>query len=93
MGNDPRRDLARQVEELRRQAEEVGAMVAGHRLLECPSCGLAEDALADLTVRVVLPERPDEDTGLRFSALDDDEATWSCPQCGTVFAPTDEPIS
>lgn len=66
-------------------------MLAGHRLLECPNCGLAEDALADLTLRVVHPDHPDEDCGLRFEALDDDGTAWTCPNCGTVFGLEDEP--
>lgn len=89
--DDALRRLAGQVESYQRQAEEVGSMLAGHHLLECPNCGLAEDALADLTLRVVHPDRPGEDTGLRFEALDDDETTWNCPNCGNVFGMEDEP--
>lgn len=88
--DDALRRLAGQVESYQRQAEEMGRMLAGHRLLECPNCGLAEDALADLTLRVVHPDHPDEDSGLRFEALDEDETTWTCPNCGTVFGLDDE---
>lgn len=83
--DDPLRRLAEQVQSYSRQAEEVGRMVTGHPLLVCPACGLAEDALADLTVRVVHPDHPDEDTGLRFEAADDSEAVWTCPACGEIF--------
>lgn len=83
--DDPLRLLAEQVETYSRQAEEMGRMVTGHALLVCPACGLAEDALADLTVRVVHPDHPDEDTGLRFEAADDSETVWTCPACGELF--------
>jgi len=83
--DDPLRQLAEQVEQYTRQAEELGRMVAGHRLLECPNCGLVEDALADLTVRVVHPDHPDQDSGLRFEPQDDADETWACPNCGTLF--------
>lgn len=82
---DALRELAGQVETYHRQAEEVGRMLVGHHLLECPNCGLVEDALADLTLRVVHPDHPDEDTGLRFEAMDDDGTVWKCPNCGNVF--------
>jgi len=83
--DDPLRRLAEQVESYSRQAEEVGAMLAGHRSLACPSCGLAEDTLADLTLRVVHPDHPDEDTGLRFESADEDGHAWVCPACGEMF--------
>jgi uncharacterized C2H2 Zn-finger protein len=89
-GNDPIRQLAEQVDLYSRQAEEVARMVVGHHLLECPGCGLAEDALADLTVRVVHPDHPGDDTGLRFESLEDDAESWSCPNCGMVFGLEDE---
>jgi len=88
--DDALQRLAGQVESYHRQAEEMGRMLAGHRLLECPNCALAEDALADLTLRVVHPDHPDEDCGLRFECLDDDGTAWVCPNCGTVFGPEDE---
>ena len=77
--------LAEQVETYSRQAEEMGRMVTGHALLVCPACGLAEDTLADLTVRVVHPDHPDVDTGLRFEAADESETVWTCPACGELF--------
>lgn len=88
--DDALRRLAGQVESYHLQAEEMGRMLAGHRLLECPNCGLAEDALADLTLRVVHPDRPGEDCGLRFECLDDEGTDWTCPNCGTVFGLEDE---
>lgn len=84
--DDPLRRLAEQVQTYSRQAEEVGRMVTGHPILVCPACGLAEDTLADLTIRVVHPDHPDEDTGLRFEAADESEAVWTCPACGELFA-------
>jgi hypothetical protein len=89
--DDPLRNLAEQVDQYTRQAEELGSLLVGHRLLECPQCGLAEDALADLTVRVVHPDHPEQDTGLRFEPLDDVSRTWTCPHCGAVFEP-EEPL-
>lgn len=83
--DDPLRRLAEQVQTYSRQAEEVGRMVTGHPLLACPACGLAEDALADLTVRVVHPDHPEVDTGLRFEAADESETVWTCPGCGELF--------
>lgn len=83
--DDPLRRLAEQVESYTRQAQEVGRLVTGHPPLVCPACGLAEDTLADLTVRVVLPDHPEQDTGLRFEPADDSETVWTCPACGELF--------
>jgi len=84
---DPLRRLTAQVDNYSRQAEEMGRMLAGHRMLECPACGLAEDALADLTLRVVRTDEPDRDCGLRFDSADEGETTWICPDCGAIFTP------
>lgn len=83
---DPLRKLAGQVDHYRRQAENLQHMLAGRTLLECPSCGLHEDELADMTVIVASQDAPGQDTGLRFAAMDDDESTWWCPGCGQPFA-------
>ncbi|MEK7391975.1 MAG: hypothetical protein AAB214_05345 [Fibrobacterota bacterium] len=82
---DPLRKLAGQVDNYRRQAERIGRLLSGRALLECPSCGLHEDELADMTRIVATEDRPGEDTGLNFSPLDDG-ATWLCPACGSPFA-------
>jgi rubredoxin len=39
-----------------------------------------------MTRIVATDAQPSEDTGLRFTALDDG-ATWLCPSCGSPFAP------
>jgi hypothetical protein len=78
------RRLAGQVERYRLQAEELGRLQIGRPLLECPSCGLHEDELADLSVVVCTEDAPGQDTGLRFQSLDDD-GTWLCPGCGQPF--------
>ncbi|HNY31259.1 MAG TPA: hypothetical protein PKO15_10270 [Fibrobacteria bacterium] len=84
-GSSPLEDLARQVERYRDQAEMLGTLQAGRKLLECPSCGLHEDELADLSLVVVTDDEPGLDTGLRFAALDEHSRTWVCPACGTPF--------
>jgi len=84
---DPLRKLAGQVDNYRRQAEQLGRLLSGRALLECPSCGLHEDERADMTRIVSTEEDPSRDTGLRFSPLDDDESTWLCPGCGLPFSP------
>ena len=73
------RDLAGQVESYRLQAEELGRLQAGRALLECPSCGLREDELADLTLVVCAMDAPGIDTGLRFE--ESEEGAWMCPSC------------
>jgi hypothetical protein len=83
---DPLRNLAGQVDNYRRQAENLQHLLNGRGLLECPGCGLHEDELADMTVLVATRDRPGEDTGLRFEAMDDAGATWWCPSCGTPFS-------
>ena len=83
---DPYGDLAGQVDNYRRQAERLGRLLSGRQLLECPSCGLHEDELADMTLIVATAEEPARDTGLRFCALDERESTWSCPSCGLPFS-------
>jgi hypothetical protein len=82
------RDLAGQVESYRLQAEKLGRLQAGRPLLECLSCGLREDELADLTFVVCTMDEPGIDTGLRFAEGED--GTWMCPACqGLVqIAPT-----
>lgn len=87
---DPFGELAGQVDNYRRQAERLGRLLSGRHLLECPSCGLHEDELADMTMVVATAEEPGHDTGLRFSAMDDEARTWWCPACGSPFAPGSE---
>lgn len=88
------RDLAGQVDTYRLQAEELGRLQVGRPLLECPSCGLREDELADLTLVVCTPQEPETDTGLRFLSVDDGEETWICPAChGLVHLPGTDPLS
>ena len=82
----PRREVAGQVESYRQQAEELGRLQLGRALLECPSCGLYEDELADLRFMVCAPETPGVDTGLRFLPMEDGE-TWMCPSCRGVVGP------
>jgi hypothetical protein len=83
----PLREVAGQVESYRRQAEALGRLQVGRTLLECPSCGLYEDELADLRVVCCLPDEPGTDTGLRFLPMEGGE-TWMCPAChGVVGLP------
>lgn len=84
---DPLQKLAGQVDNYRRQAEHLGRLLSGRALLECPSCGLHEDELADMTIIVATEDEPGDDTNLRFAPLDDDETTWLCPGCGLPFTP------
>ncbi|HXP90792.1 MAG TPA: hypothetical protein VN931_07695 [Fibrobacteria bacterium] len=79
----PLREVAGQVESYRRQAEELGRMQVGRPLLECPSCGLYEDELADLRFMVCAEDKPGVDTGLRFLPMDGGD-TWMCPACHGV---------
>ncbi|QQS04960.1 MAG: hypothetical protein IPK50_22215 [Fibrobacterota bacterium] len=83
--SSPLQDLARQVERYRDQAEILGKLQAGRQLLECPSCGLHEDELADLSLIVAAEDEPGLDTGLRFAPLDAGSEGWSCPGCGMTF--------
>ena len=84
------RDLAGQVESYRLQAENLGRLQAGRAFLECPSCGLREDELADLTFVVCTVGEPGIDTGLRFEATSED-TTWICPSCHAIIG-SDLPI-
>jgi hypothetical protein len=84
----PLREVAGQVESYRRQAEELGRLQVGRTLLECPSCGLFEDELADLRFMVCTPGKPGMDTGLRFVPMEGEE-TWMCPCCHGVVGPQD----
>jgi predicted RNA-binding Zn-ribbon protein involved in translation (DUF1610 family) len=84
--SSPLQDLARQVERYRDQAEIIGKLQAGRQLLECPSCGLHEDELADLSLIVATEDEPGLDTGLRFAPVESDVERWSCPGCGMTFA-------
>jgi len=79
----PLREVAGQVESYRQQAEALGRMQVGRTLLDCPSCGLYEDELADLRVVCCFPEEPGKDTGLRFLPSEGGE-TWMCPACHGV---------
>ena len=79
----PLRELAGQVESYRLQAEELGRMQVGRSLLECPSCGLYEDELADLRFMVCAAGKPGMDTGLRFLPIEGGES-WMCPACQGV---------
>lgn len=39
-----------------------------------------------MTLVVVTGDEPGIDTGLRFSAMDDENRTWWCPSCGSPFS-------
>lgn len=84
--SDPLQDLALQVERYRDQAEALGKLQAGRQLLECPSCGLHEDELADLSLIVATENEPTIDTGLRFRQVDEEGETWLCPGCLSPFS-------
>lgn len=79
---DALRRLAAQVDSYHRQADGIGRMLAGRSTLACPDCELREDILADMSLVTTFPERPDDDTGMRFQALDEAERIWLCPACG-----------
>lgn len=81
-------DLATQVESLRRQAEDLHAILSGRPLLECPQCGLFEDTTAEMLTITSFPDAWGVDCGLRFLSLDEEGSTWFCPRCGGVAYPS-----
>jgi len=73
--------LARQLEQVKRQARSLGIFTDDRELLECPSCGLLEDVTTEgLLVTYSRRSRSRKDCGLRFSQVDD--TSFQCPSCG-----------
>ena len=74
--------LARQLEQVKRQARSLGIFTNDRELLECPSCGLLEDVTTEgLLVTYSGRSRSRKDCGLRFRPVD--ETRFACPKCGT----------
>ena len=77
--------LAAEIVKLQAQMKAAGLFAEDRDLLECPKCGLQEDVTADGLLITCPREFPGEDTGGRFVPLDEREAWWRCPKCGTEF--------
>lgn len=73
--------VLRQLQEAKRQARAFGLLSDDRDLLECPSCGLWEDATAEgLLVVYQKDDSSQQDNGLRFKEVD--ERHFECPGCG-----------
>jgi predicted RNA-binding Zn-ribbon protein involved in translation (DUF1610 family) len=73
--------LARQLEQVKRQARALGIFTNDRELLECPSCGLLEDVTSEgRLVTYPRSSRDMRDGGQRFIQLDD--TSFQCPSCG-----------
>ena len=73
--------FVRQLQALQEQARRLGLFANDRELLECPSCGLTEDVLANgqlITNRDV----GEPDTGLRFIEPTTEDGPFACPACG-----------
>lgn len=74
-------ELARQLEQVKRQARALGIFTNDRELLECPACGLLEDVTIEgLLVTYPRSSRAMKDCGLRFIPVG--ETTFQCPSCG-----------
>lgn len=49
-------------------------------LLSCPACGMFEAVTDKGTLITVEADYPEDDTGLRFSRVNENQ--WECPDCG-----------
>jgi len=79
------RVVAKQIQSLRKQAENLGLFVEDRDLLTCPKCRLMEDVTIEGLLIVVRQAAQDMDTGLRFQQLGESGCDWKCPSCGCHF--------
>jgi hypothetical protein len=72
--------MAEAINELNLNLTTLGRFDYSRELLSCPACGLFEAVNAEGILISAEPDYPEDNTGLRFTRLDEGE--WECPDCG-----------
>jgi hypothetical protein len=72
--------MAEAINELNLKLTALGGFDHSRELLSCPACGMFEDVSAQGKLITAEADYPEDDTGLRFKKLNEDE--WECPDCG-----------
>jgi hypothetical protein len=68
------------INELNLKLTTLGGFDHSRELLSCPACGLFEDVTGKGILITAESDYPEDDTGLRFTRVNEDE--WECPDCG-----------
>ena len=79
------RPLVKELRKLQEQGRALGLSVENRDLLDCPKCRLEEDVLIGGKLIVTRPRSRNQDTGLRFKAVDKSEVRFRCPACRSIF--------
>jgi len=61
-------------------------------LLSCQRCGLEEDVTIEGFLIVTRLTQHGVDTGLRFSAVDEEQGRYQCPGCGEKVTVNDSGV-
>ena len=83
------RALAGQIRKIKDQYRRLGLFCEDRELLSCPHCFLEEDVTFEGMLIVTNHTNRDADTGLRFSAVDEEKGLYRCPGCGKEVAVPD----
>ncbi len=76
------RALAKEIEQIKEQQRRLGLFCHDRELLSCSRCGLEEDVTCEGLLIVTNHTNRDADTGLKFSAMDEEKGLYRCPGCG-----------
>ena len=83
--------LAKELKRIREQQSQLGLFCHDRELLSCPKCEIEEDVTFDGFLIVAHCASPGIDTGLKFSAVDEEQGLYRCPVCGrAVLVPESE---
>jgi len=85
------RVIAKQIQDIKEQHKRLGLFCHDRELLSCPKCEIEEDVTFDGFLIVAHCASPGIDTGLKFSAVDEEQGLYRCPVCGRdVLVPESE---
>jgi len=74
--------LAKKIEKIKEQQRRLGFFCHDRELLSCSRCGLEEDVTCEGFLIITHHTKRDVDTGLRFSAVNEEQGLYRCPGCG-----------
>lgn len=80
------RAAVRQLIQVQERARQLGLFIGDRELLSCSHCGLEEDVTFAGFLIVTNHTNRYSDTGLRFSAVDEEKGLYRCPGCGKEVA-------
>ena len=86
------RALVKRIEQIKEQQRRLGLFCDDRELLSCLRCGFEEDVTFEGFLIVTKLTSPGVDTGLRFSAVDEERGIYQCPGCGEEVTVSDSGV-